>query len=154
MPRDQLILCHRGCIQKDKLKVALASENACFCKSSLLTLIVISVLSFWTYQAQQTLDTTLYHSQGTQLSRIIMCHYYCCSRIERKKYWKSHKSLNIGNYLIDEYHILKLACLYITSCVHGHTIDFLMVKGNPPFLRKLLALFAFYNFRTSVGVTA
>ena len=67
---------------------------------------------------------------------------------------KSHKSLNIRNYLIDEYRILKLACLYITSCVHGHTIDFLMVKGNPPFLRKLLALFAFYNFRTSVGVTA
>ena len=52
MPRDQLILGHGGCIQMDKLKVALASESACFCKSSLLALIVLGIGIY------QAVDTT------------------------------------------------------------------------------------------------
>ena len=51
LARDQLILGHGGCIQKDKLKVALASESACFGKSSLLALIVLGI---GTYQAVHT----------------------------------------------------------------------------------------------------
>ena len=150
MPRDQLILGQRGCILKDKLKVALASESARFGKSSLMALIVIVVLEHNKHAKPQILPDTILKAHNCQESLFSIT----AAGSGERNVGKSHKSLNIRNYLIDEYRILKLACLYITSCVHGHTIDFLMVKGNPPFLRKLLALFAFYNFRTSVGVTA